>query len=234
MSGLVTLFVKSLDTYSERRYDLQLPISHLKEKLQLITGIPVENQQLAIYNNDADSQPVRVLDDDQRPLGFYCPADFQLLKVVDTNPSTTLTGQLTDLTGVEKFELTDEEYALRQDSVLAYKQRHKVGRFAEKTESTPAPTVGVDIPIGSRCEVESTEPGLHKRGTVRYVGPTEFGSTGGIWVGIEYDEPMGKNDGCVEGKRYFTCPPKFGVFVRPDKVRVGDYPVVDPFEEEEM
>ena len=98
MSGLVTLFVKSPDTYSERRYDLQLLISHLKvcvisstyhtishlfsqEKLQLITGIPVENQQLAIYNNDADSQPVRVLDDDQRPLGFYSPADFQLLKV---------------------------------------------------------------------------------------------------------------------------------------------------------
>lgn len=120
------------------------------------------------------------------------------------------------------------------DSVLAYKQRHKVGRFAETTESTPAPPVTVDIPIGSRCEVESTEPGLHKRGTVRYVGPTEFGSAGGIWVGIEYDEPMGRNDGSVEGKRYFTCSPKFGAFVRADKVRVGDYPVLDPFEDEEM
>jgi tubulin-specific chaperone B len=172
---------------------------------------------------------------------------------VDIDPSTTLTGQLTDLTGVEKFELSDEHYALRQgaisdqthsprhvlvlscaDSVLAYKQRHKVGRFAEKTEPIPAPAVTPDIPIGSRCEVESTEPGLHKRGTVRYVGPTEFGSAVGVWVGIEYDEPMGKNDGSVEGKRYFTCGPKFGVFVRADKVRVGDYPVEDPFEDEEM
>ena len=26
----------------------------------------------------------------------------------------TLTGQLTDLSGVEKFELSDEQYALRQ------------------------------------------------------------------------------------------------------------------------
>jgi hypothetical protein len=26
----------------------------------------------------------------------------------------TFTGQLTDLTGVEKFELSDEQYALRQ------------------------------------------------------------------------------------------------------------------------
>lgn len=174
-------------------------------------------------------------------------------QVVDTNPSITFTGQLTDLSGVEKFELPDEQYALRQgvqshrtfhalviiyinhvDSVLAYKQRHKVGRFADKSESTPTPTLTVDIPIGSRCEVESTEPGLHKRGTVRYVGPTDFGNSGGVWIGIEYDEPMGKNDGSVEGKRYFTCAPRFGVFVRADKVRVGDYPVEDPFEDEEM
>ena len=120
------------------------------------------------------------------------------------------------------------------DSVLAYKQRNKVGRFAEKTEPTPAPAVTVNIAVGSRCEVESTEPGLHKRGTVRYVGTTEFGSTGGVWIGVEYDEPMGKNDGSVEGRRYFTCAPKHGVFVRADKVRVGDYAVLDPFEDEEM
>jgi hypothetical protein len=30
MSGLVSLFVSSLDTRSERRFDLQLPISQLK------------------------------------------------------------------------------------------------------------------------------------------------------------------------------------------------------------
>jgi tubulin-folding cofactor B len=119
------------------------------------------------------------------------------------------------------------------DSVLAYKQRQKVGRFAEKAEPTTSPAMTVDIPIGSRCEVESIEPGLHKRGTVRYVGPTEFGSAGGVWIGIEYDEPMGKNDGSVEGKRYFVCAPKCGVFVRADRVRVGDYPALDPFEFED-
>jgi len=53
----------------------------LQEKLELITGIPVGNQQLAIYHDDADLQPVKVIDDDQRPLGFYSPADFQVVKV---------------------------------------------------------------------------------------------------------------------------------------------------------
>ena len=53
----------------------------MQEKLELITGIPVGNQKLAIYHDDADLQPVKVIDDDQRPLGFYSPADFQVLKV---------------------------------------------------------------------------------------------------------------------------------------------------------
>jgi tubulin-specific chaperone B len=53
----------------------------LQGKLELITGIPVGNQKLAIYHDDADLQPVKDIDDDQRPLGFYSPADFQVLKV---------------------------------------------------------------------------------------------------------------------------------------------------------
>lgn len=71
-----------------------------------------------------------------------------------------------------------------------------MGRFASPSE-TPPPVTNVDIPIGARCEVESAEEGLHKRGTVRFVGQTSF-AKGGIWVGIEYDEPIGRNDGsCV-------------------------------------
>ena len=82
------------------------------------------------------------------------------------------------------------------DTVMAYKQRHRLGRFAEKhDEEMESASEVVDIPVGSRCEVESTEEGLHKRGTVRYVGKTKFGQNGTIWVGVEYDEPFGKNDG---------------------------------------
>ena len=44
---------------------------------------------------------------------------------------------------------------------------------------------------------------------------------GGFWVGIRYDEPVGKNDGTVKGVRLFHCSPNCGHLVRPDKVLEG-------------
>lgn len=153
---------------------------------------------------------------------------------------------------MDKFELTEEEYAARAgasqsfrpvtpththiDTVLAYKQRNKVGRFGNQ-HNEPSPAAITDtshITLGARCEVESTDTELSKRGVVRFVGPTQFGDKTGVWVGVEYDEPLGKNDGTVQGVKYFECRPKYGVFVRPNKVKVGDYPVEELLDDEEM
>ena len=38
----------------------------------------------------------------------------------------------------------------------------------------------------------------------RYVGPVSTLPVG-WWLGIQYDEPLGKNDGSAGGKRYFEC-----------------------------
>ncbi|XP_021359744.1 CAP-Gly domain-containing linker protein 3-like isoform X2 [Mizuhopecten yessoensis] len=55
-------------------------------------------------------------------------------------------------------------------------------------------------------------------GNVRYIGPAEFGD--GVWVGVELRTAKGKNDGCVQDKRYFSCKPDHGLLVRPSKITV--------------
>uniref|UniRef100_A0A4W6DSR3 Dynactin subunit 1 n=1 Tax=Lates calcarifer TaxID=8187 RepID=A0A4W6DSR3_LATCA len=67
---------------------------------------------------------------------------------------------------------------------------------------------GRPVKVGSLVEVI----GKGQRGTVAYIGTTLFAS--GKWVGVILDEAKGKNDGTVQGKRYFTCEENHGIFVR--------------------
>lgn len=58
-----------------------------------------------------------------------------------------------------------------------------------------------------------------------YVGEVaEIPSGVGAWIGVKLDEPTGKNDGSISDKRYFTCAHNCGVFVRPERIEVGDFP----------
>ncbi|KAI8366905.1 CAP Gly-rich domain-containing protein, partial [Blakeslea trispora] len=70
----------------------------------------------------------------------------------------------------------------------------------------------MDLKAGQRVLVQG------KTGVIRFVGTTSFQT--GKWVGIELDEPQGKNSGVVQGKRYFDCRANHGVFVRPSQVKL--------------
>lgn len=71
-----------------------------------------------------------------------------------------------------------------------------------------------------------------KRGSISFIGLTNFKA--GFWVGVTLDEPVGKHNGSVGGEEYFKCGEKCGVFVRPNGVIVGDYPVLDLFDDMDM
>lgn len=139
-------------------------------------------------------------------------------------------------TNAEHFTLSNEEYENRSDTVLAWKKNQKLGRFDPERETTlknladsvtkthQSQIEQRGIKVGARCMVGEDS---QRRGTIRFIGPIDDLPGGGLWVGVQYDEPVGKNDGSVAGKRFFDAGKNRGGFVRPEKVIVGDFPEDD-------
>ncbi|KAM3594284.1 uncharacterized protein V6R79_005089 [Siganus canaliculatus] len=71
---------------------------------------------------------------------------------------------------------------------------------------------GPEVHLGERVLVVG-----QRTGVVQFYGKTSFAP--GLWLGIKLDKPTGKNDGSVGGVRYFSCPPKHGVFAPPSRVQ---------------
>ncbi|KAI5962149.1 NIP100 [Candida pseudojiufengensis] len=59
-------------------------------------------------------------------------------------------------------------------------------------------------------------------GTIRFIGSTKFAP--GKWYGIELNHPNGKNDGSIQGVKYFECSKEglYGVFVRESMISVAN------------
>ena len=213
----------------ERRFERSLTVAALKAKLELVTGAFAQTMMLTVYGKDG--KKICALDNDEALLGSYPVDDGMTLHAEDP---TIKGNEYSDTSKVEKFELSQDEYNKRQDSVRAFKERNKLGRFNEeemkrkeaelKAREEKEEEKSQTFNVGDRCEV--SVPGQpSRRGEVKYVGQTDFKP--GVWVGVQYDEPFGKNDGSVGGKRYFTCSEKYGGFVRPSHVEVGDFPEED-------
>lgn len=138
--------------------------------------------------------------------------------------------------------------SMTSNTVLSYKRANKLGRFDPNAPSQlEAQAAAIDqeiserrIVMGARCRLVSADgqPEDDRRGEIAFVGEIEDLPGIGKWVGVRLDEPTGKNDGSVKTKdgsekRMFDAGGRNrGVFVRPDRVEVGDYDVVDEFAEE--
>ncbi|KAI5681286.1 hypothetical protein M9H77_02513 [Catharanthus roseus] len=213
------------------RFSLQMIVEAIKEKLWKKCGTSVNSMLIELY--DDNDNKISDLSDNLRPLGFYSPLDGYRLHVIDLDPSSvTSGGWLEDISLVEKYKISDEAYENRDGTFRKFKEKiaHQNASLQDpKNSDNYMEDLCTNIKVGDRCQVEPGE----KRGVVKFVGRAETLAPG-FWVGIQYDEPLGKHDGMVKGKRYFDCPPLHGAMVRPDKVKVGDYPERDPFGEEEI
>lgn len=195
-SGQVLLEIQTNDSPNviERRFPESTQIVDLKDRLEILTGASAGTMQLTFY--DSTGGLIATAADSNCIADYVLPGAEQrlTLRVKDSNIV-----QYDDLSSVPKYEISEEEYAKRNDSVMAFKIRNKLGRFSDKV-TAEAEQVPDHIKIGDRCQV-TTKNVPPRRGQVMYIG--KIGDKLGIFVGIRYDEPCGKNDGTFQdGVRY--------------------------------
>lgn len=219
----------------ELRLDLHQTIRDLKQKLYRHCGTTPDWMSLVLKTG---GEVICELDDDSKKLGYYGIKHGMEIKIVDRNPhSMAKNGGLEDISLVKKYVMSDEEYDKRKNTLRAFKKeklkedptfrlfpdRPRGGGSTKVAEpSLPGTSKDVEgMKKEMRCEVQ---PG-GRRGKIGFVGEVDFAI--GYWVGVVLDEPLGRNDGTVKGKRYMSCAPKYGIFVNPKNVKVGDFPEVD-------
>lgn len=135
--------------------------------------------------------------------------------------------------------MSEAEYEQRADTVLAWKKAQKLGRFNPAAPSIEQQKINTSfreveergIATGLRCRLLPDSD--HRRGAVLFIGEVPEIPGVGAWIGVALDEPTGKNDGSVKGQKYFDCPTNHGVFVRAERVEVGDFPVLDEFADDD-
>ncbi|XP_045499229.1 tubulin-folding cofactor B [Colias croceus] len=210
----------------ERRFKKAISVLEFKTKLELVTGGSATTMKLKLYDNK--NNLICDIDNDNALLGSYPIDDGMRIHVID---KFSLIQDFDASDNAERFKLSEEEYEKKSDTLRSFLQRNKLGKYNEEEMSKMKETqqkeleeeakIAESVLVGARCEVRvPSQP--TRRATVRYNGPLDGAK--GLWIGVQYDEPRGKNDGSVNGKRYFTCPPKYGGFVKPLYVTVGDFP----------
>ncbi|KAF2741933.1 hypothetical protein M011DRAFT_530202 [Sporormia fimetaria CBS 119925] len=229
----VPLLISSSNSSSERRISPSWTIAYLKTRLEPITGIPAGSQQLTLRLASRDAVPIAAADDENTQLAAYALQPYAEITVTDTRPVGART-DYNDLSSVEKYEMPVAEYESRTDSVLAWKKAQKLGRFDPNAPSIEQQRIRAlereveerGLSLNSRIRLLPATD--HRRGTISFIGPVpEIPGLLGPWIGITLDEPTGKNDGSVKGKRYFECGTNCGVFVRPERVEAGEFPPLD-------
>ncbi|KAK6456494.1 CAP Gly-rich domain-containing protein [Scheffersomyces xylosifermentans] len=243
----ISIYVTSNLTSSERRISPQWDLHYLKTRLELITGIEPKYQTIQYYpianSNEsrkiADSSNYNEQADKEVTVTQFNIVPFSRLHVIDTNPDSELAGLDEDnISPDAEFKLSEEEYAKKTNTVLSWKQNNKLGRFNPEFDSAKVKlyeenlAIAETMKVGQRCRVINI--GGERRGVVKYIGKIEVLDKGeNIWVGVEFDEPTGKNNGSIDGVKIFEAKPGHGSFLKPKQVEVGDFPELDPFMSDE-
>uniref|UniRef100_A0A7E4WAU3 CAP-Gly domain-containing protein n=1 Tax=Panagrellus redivivus TaxID=6233 RepID=A0A7E4WAU3_PANRE len=203
MAAIPLTIKKGSDFIYEKKFVDSTELLEFKQKLELITGVLSPSMKLELYDSEEKSF-IKALEDDVQSLAALGVKPNNVIRVIELGG------------GGIKFDEDVPKYVISEDK---YAQRENTGRkFREQVASnlsTPSSTESIEpfIAVGNRVIVRVKDQPV-KKGTIQFVGEADF-KPGVTWVGVNYDEPVGKNDGSVLGQRYFTAEPLHGGFVRP-------------------
>lgn len=204
-----------------KEWDENISFSELCQKIESFTGI--EPAYMELLFRFEDGKQVQVLETaNTYPFKEYPHVSTILVQDLNGN---SVVNQLQNSNGNEsKFQLSDEEYAKRSDSVLQWKIKNGYGRFNQNSDLKrlqEQERIG-NLKIDQRCSVVS-EGQPERRGWLRFIGTITEINDQDIWCGVEFDDPVGKNNGSFRGGNSYFGPvkPNHGGFVKPLTVTTG-------------
>ncbi|AAS53425.2 AFR054Wp [Eremothecium gossypii ATCC 10895] len=240
---MVELEIESELCALRREVALGVGWAQFAEKLHEWTGVDPRDMRLVVTTADGKEQEV---DGDVRQRAGTVeqafPGGVRRVQVQDTNEGSVVHALRREMEGdggeEAAFRLSDEAYAGRADSVLAWKREQQLGAFDPEVRTRLAQEretqalAAAALPVGARCAVR-TRGAPERRGWLRYVGPVDELGAENTWCGVEFDEPVGRNDGTFNGRAYFgPVHSNHGAFVKPTAVAVG--PQFAPLADDEL
>eukprot|EP00762_Andalucia_godoyi_P006401 ANDGO_02845.mRNA.1 Tubulin-specific chaperone B len=231
------LRTKDMTANNWQNFALSMSVSDFKAKIMLTVGTAPVHQKLHVF--DEQRNRVGVMDNDNLAIGNYGLRDGFMVSVEDTDPFRTV-ARLQDYNEAPKYHMSDEEYRARKGTFREWKlanpeeyMKH-FGHLHEPKDEATKPREDEDgkeaadkASVGLRGRVEGD-----RRGVVAFVGKVSFAK--GYWIGLQLDEPVGKHDGEVKGKRYFKAPAYCGVMVPAEDAEVGDFPPLGLGDDDEI
>ncbi len=216
----------------ELRVDPKMTLLALKDQVEKRYGS--EPNYVRFTLKTKKDEVVTEMEEEFRTLDFYGVKEGMVIRVTDLNPNS-IHNEISNTGLIEKYVMSEETYEKRSDTFRKWKHAylidnphaiHSAGGKPEISDPEYMKELSETMSVYMRCRMEDGS-----KGTIRYIGKVP--SLGvGYFVGIELDEVLeGEGDGTIEGFHYFYCDIGKGIFARPNKLEIGEFPKIEEDDE---